>query len=120
MTKAEFRMENQWKMPMNAKSDNEINDGYPLGKGEVDSSILSGSTRKAQKSEGFVSAPADAAALSRRTRCEPRSPTRGESVDSVPQPFCTWCGDPLRKRHGKFCCTTCGVGGALDEAGKDR
>jgi len=39
------------------KFNNEINDGYSLGKGEVVSSILPGSTRKPHEIRSFLTAP---------------------------------------------------------------
>lgn len=39
-------MPNRWKRPSDGKNIKQINNGFSLGKGEVVSSILTGSTRK--------------------------------------------------------------------------
>lgn len=72
---------------MNAEKQNDFNARYSLGKGEVDSSILSGSTRNTREigTSGVVGIPTSAVAG--RTYTETSKSERGESVDSVRGPF---------------------------------
>ena len=65
---------------------NDFNDRYSLGKGEVDSSILSGSTRKDRGIGIFEPRLGWDPAVSGRTAPEHDNSTRGKSVESVPAP----------------------------------
>jgi hypothetical protein len=60
---------------------------HSLGKGEVDSSILSGSTTKAHETRAFPDAQNSISAVAGRTRRERDISGRGKSVDSVQRPF---------------------------------
>jgi len=70
---------------------NKNNDAHSLGKGEVDSSILSGSTRKPRISPYFFNCDDSDPAVSSRTPREHDAPIRGKSVDSV--------HGPIREQH---------------------
>jgi hypothetical protein len=69
-------------MAMETKMSNDINHDNSLGKGEVDSSILSGSTTKAHKTRAFEADENSVSATSGRTEREDGSSNDGESVDS--------------------------------------
>jgi hypothetical protein len=59
----------------------------PLGKGEVHSSILCGSTRKPHKYRVFSAPQKSIPAVTGRTLPEHDATSRGKSVDFVRQPF---------------------------------
>jgi hypothetical protein len=59
------------------------NVAHPLGKGEVVSSILTGSTMRARFYEAFYALYPEASRSYARTDTEPRKSTGGKSVDSV-------------------------------------
>jgi hypothetical protein len=65
------------------KNNNEIKDRYPLGKGEVHSSILCGSTKDAHELRAFPVTLKIKSAVSGRTEPKPNTTTRGVSVDFV-------------------------------------
>jgi hypothetical protein len=67
--------------------DNEINKGYSLGKGEVDSSILSGSTIYAHEHGPFAVHVISHSAVSGSPKQEHDATSRGKSVDSVQDKF---------------------------------
>ena len=76
-------MENPWKLTVSGDLFNEINQEHSLGKGEVVSSILPGSTTKPTKTSHFQLTARKPVSLSRRTKREVRVSIRGQSVEFV-------------------------------------
>jgi hypothetical protein len=74
-------------MPLQRKNMNTINSPNSLGKGEVDSSILSGSTSIACNCEVCRYWRDRHSAVSGRTQREHNISTGAKPVDSVPHPF---------------------------------
>jgi hypothetical protein len=70
-------------MTQDQKFDSDINQGRSLGKGEVESSILSGSTRKSRKTRASEHTQKSISAVSGRTKRETGKSSRGKTVDSV-------------------------------------
>ncbi len=80
-------VENRWKMASWRNYVNDFSDEHPLGKGEVVSSILPGSTRKARELGAFLVGFNCTSATQYATKREHDGSTRGKSVDFVRETF---------------------------------
>jgi hypothetical protein len=74
---------------------NDFNGEHPLGKGEVVSSILTGSTSKAHVSRAYLTSGIAYSAVAGRTPREHDTSTRGKSGEFVQAAFalCEWAMD---------------------------